>query len=107
LWRAAVAVAPLRTARGLQNKVLEALAAGLPAVVTTQVAQGLPGGVLPGCRVADAAEAFARETMALLHAGPAERRAVAEGADVKSLGWERQLATVRGLLERATRGPGA
>jgi len=33
LWNSAVSVAPLLTARGLQNKVLEALAAGLPVVV--------------------------------------------------------------------------
>jgi hypothetical protein len=31
LWASAVSVAPLFVARGLQNKVLEATAAGLPA----------------------------------------------------------------------------
>jgi sugar transferase (PEP-CTERM/EpsH1 system associated) len=47
LWRAAVSVAPLLTARGVQNKVLEAVAAGLPAVVTPAVWDGLPAEVLP------------------------------------------------------------
>ncbi len=57
LWRAAVAVAPLETARGVQNKVLEAVAAGLPAVVTPAVFEGLPDAVRPACRVAaDAAD---------------------------------------------------
>jgi sugar transferase (PEP-CTERM/EpsH1 system associated) len=42
LWKAAVSVAPLLTARGVQNKVLEAVAAGLPTVVTPVVAEGLP-----------------------------------------------------------------
>lgn len=38
LRRARVAVAPLRFGAGIQNKVLECLAAGLPVVVTPQVA---------------------------------------------------------------------
>jgi sugar transferase (PEP-CTERM/EpsH1 system associated) len=44
--RAAVAIAPLRLARGVQNKVLEAMAMGLPVVSTPQAAQGIerPGG---------------------------------------------------------------
>src|SRR5204862_707554 len=59
LWRAAVAVAPLDTARGVQNKVLEAVAAGLPAVVTPAVYEGLPDTVRPACRVAADAGGFA------------------------------------------------
>src|SRR6185503_7468001 len=59
LWQAALSVAPLLTARGLQNKVLEALAAGLPTVLTPEVLQGLPIGVRGGCRVAASAAAFA------------------------------------------------
>lgn len=39
--RAAVAVAPLRLARGLQNKVLEAMSMGLPVVVTPQAGRGV------------------------------------------------------------------
>lgn len=39
--RAAVAIAPLRLARGVQNKVLEALSMGMPVVSTQQAAQGL------------------------------------------------------------------
>ncbi len=36
-----IAVAPLHLARGIQNKVLEAMASGLPAVVTPQSAEGI------------------------------------------------------------------
>ena len=44
--RAAVAIAPLRLARGVQNKVLEAMSMALPVVSTPQAAQGL--GDVPG-----------------------------------------------------------
>jgi glycosyltransferase involved in cell wall biosynthesis len=43
LARASVSVAPLRIARGIQNKVLEALAMGLPVVGTTSATQGIEG----------------------------------------------------------------
>jgi sugar transferase (PEP-CTERM/EpsH1 system associated) len=43
LRRAAVSIAPLRIARGIQNKVLEAMAMGLPVVGTTSATQGVGG----------------------------------------------------------------
>jgi sugar transferase (PEP-CTERM/EpsH1 system associated) len=43
LRRASVAIAPLRIARGIQNKVLEALASGVPVVGTTAATQGVGG----------------------------------------------------------------
>ncbi len=43
LARASVSVAPLRIARGIQNKVLEALAMGLPVVGTRAATQGVDG----------------------------------------------------------------
>jgi len=101
LWRAALAVAPMLTARGLQNKVLESLAAGLPVVVTSAVHAGLPAGVEKGCAVADEPDAFAREVVALLAASPEERRARAAAAGVEHLGWGTQLAPVRGILDDA------
>ena len=41
LHHASIAVAPLHLARGIQNKVLEAMAAGLPVVATPQSADGI------------------------------------------------------------------
>jgi len=59
LWSARVAIAPLAVSRGTQNKVLEAVAAGLRGVVTPSVAEGLPPSVLEWCSVAGTPEAFA------------------------------------------------
>ena len=41
LHRAAAAVVPLRIARGIQNKLLEAMATGLPVVSTTTARAGI------------------------------------------------------------------
>lgn len=43
LNKASVSIAPLRIARGIQNKVLEAMAMGLPVVGTTSATQGVDG----------------------------------------------------------------
>jgi sugar transferase (PEP-CTERM/EpsH1 system associated) len=55
--RAAVAIAPLRLARGVQNKVLEALSMGLPVVSTSHAAQGLGPAPTAALAVADDAAA--------------------------------------------------
>lgn len=101
LWRSAMAVAPLQVARGVQNKVLEALAAGLPCVVTSAVQAGLPLGVLGGCTAVDDADGFANAILQVLALSPAERRAVASRADLQSLGWAQQLAPLVSVLESA------
>jgi sugar transferase (PEP-CTERM/EpsH1 system associated) len=105
LWRSAVAVAPLLSARGVQNKVLEAVAAGLPCVVTPAVLDGLPEEVIPACMLARDAEQFAAAVVDLLGREPAERRAIAEGANVRALSWDERLAPLLGILERAARAP--
>ena len=101
LWNAAVAAVPLSAARGLQNKVLEALAAGLPAVVTPVVREGLPSPVAPGCVVASEPAAFADAVLELLAKTPAERRAMAARADLSSLDWFGQLNPFLDLIEKA------
>lgn len=101
LWSAAISVAPLKTARGVQNKVLEAVAAGLPCVVTPAVWQGLPAAITPACRVADAPEDFADEILRLLASSPGERRGIARRADVTSLSWAARLTPLRRILETA------
>jgi sugar transferase (PEP-CTERM/EpsH1 system associated) len=102
LWDAAIAVAPLHLARGVQNKVLEAGAAGLPAVVTPAVADGLPGAVRSACRVAADEERFAGSVIELLSmSADARRRAAADG-HIACLTWERCLQPLSDVLDRAS-----
>src|SRR5690606_12812899 len=92
LDRARVAVAPLRLARGVQNKVLEAMSAGLPVVATEPAAQGLGPAARnePGLAVADAPDVLAGHVARLL-ADPIEaaRRGRSAAAFVRAhFRWE-------------------
>ncbi len=103
LWSAAMGLAPLQTARGIQNKVLEAVAAGLPVVITPAVAEGLPPEVSPAARVAASPEAFAGAMLDLMARTPAERRAIAGRATLASLAWPARLAGLSAIVEAAGR----
>jgi len=102
LERGAVSVAPLRIARGIQNKVLEALACGLPVVGTTSATQGVEGRPGQDFLVADEAEAFAARVIELLDDPGAACALGARGrAFVEAnYDWERTLAPLDALLER-------
>jgi hypothetical protein len=83
--------------------VLEAVAAGLPTIVTSQVADGLPSEVLSACRIADGTEAFADAIINCLAREDAERRAIVGSVDLAALSWEHRLAPLSRLLEAAAR----
>jgi sugar transferase (PEP-CTERM/EpsH1 system associated) len=103
LQQSAVAVAPLLTARGVQNKVLEALAMGVPTVVSPAVFEGLPRCVRAACRVAPSADDYADQTLALLALPGRERRRLAQTADLTQLGWDAQLRPLHDALAAAVR----
>jgi len=63
---ARVVVAPLRVARGIQNKVLEAMAMARPVVVSAAAAGALSGVAATDFAVADGAPEFIRKTIALM-----------------------------------------
>jgi polysaccharide biosynthesis protein PslH len=105
LWRAAVSVAPLLQARGIQNKVLEAVAAGLPTVITPVVSEGLPAEVMPAVRVASSAEPFATAVVDMLALSPDDRRRLAGSAGLDGLTWTARLAPLTDILSDAARQP--
>jgi polysaccharide biosynthesis protein PslH len=107
LGRAAVSVAPLRVARGIQNKVLEAMAMGLPVVGTTSATQGVEGLAGRDFLLADDAPAFARAVISLLRA-PSEARALGMRgrAFVEThYDWEQVFEPLDRLLERLAPAP--
>ena len=105
LARAAVSVAPLRVARGIQNKVLEALAMGLPTVGTTSATQGVEGAPGHDFLVADEAAGFADHVVELLK-DPERARALGRaGRDFveRTYDWEACLAPLDEILDRVSR----
>lgn len=66
LGTARVAVAPMSSGSGVPMKVLEAMAAGVPAVVKAWAAAGLADGAASAVVVADGAESWMEHTVRLL-----------------------------------------
>jgi sugar transferase (PEP-CTERM/EpsH1 system associated) len=66
---AALAVAPLRVARGVQNKVLEAMAAGLPVVATPNAHEGITAIAGRDLFVEHEPDGFAESVVTLLRNG--------------------------------------
>ncbi len=65
-WMANVCVIPLRIARGLQNKVLEAMATGNAVVATSNATNGIICNKNADIVISDGEETFAREVVSLL-----------------------------------------
>jgi glycosyltransferase involved in cell wall biosynthesis len=101
LWDSAVGIAPLHVARGVQNKALEAIAAGLPIVITEAVAEGLPRESASASLVASTPAGFADHILRLLALTPQQRRARAQSVDFSGLAWPRTLAPLWPILQRA------
>lgn len=100
--RAALAVAPLKIARGTQNKILESLAMGVPVVASDLAARGIDA--VPGEHLLTAAtpEAFAARVLELLE-DPSERRRLARAgrARVESHHtWAASMRKLDSIIER-------
>jgi sugar transferase (PEP-CTERM/EpsH1 system associated) len=96
-----VVVAPLKLARGIQNKVLEGLAMGKYAIATSAAAEGLSVRARESCDIADGAEQFASRCLERLKrpaggtANPQGRKCIEE-----YYSWESNLKPLLSCLSR-------
>jgi glycosyltransferase involved in cell wall biosynthesis len=102
LAAASLVAAPLTIARGVQNKVLEAMAMARPVVLTQAAATGIPGEDGTHFALADSDDAFVTRTLELLASdeaawrmGAAARRLVRE-----RMSWPAMLAGLPALVGR-------
>jgi glycosyltransferase involved in cell wall biosynthesis len=100
-------VAPLRIARGVQNKVLEAMAMARPTVVTPQALEGIDA--QPGRDLVLGPEdgpGFARTVLDLLASDDGTIGQVARERVVSRYGWDANLEPVARVLMREIEAPG-
>jgi polysaccharide biosynthesis protein PslH len=103
LESATVCVVPLRIARGVQNKLLEAMAVGRPVVATREAAAGLRVTHDEELLIADAPHLFADAVLALIR-DPDLRRRLGEDARrfvEREHDWAPLLQKLVGLIETA------
>lgn len=67
---AAATVAPMLLARGVQNKILESLAMGVPVAATSRAAVAFPQEVVSSIIVEDDASALSRKLLEIIRNGP-------------------------------------
>jgi sugar transferase (PEP-CTERM/EpsH1 system associated) len=97
LAHAACAVAPLRIARGVQNKVLEAMAMACPVVASPQAAEGIRAEAGRDYWLAPDEAAFAAAVVERLRAGG--RNPQARAGILARYDWGRNLATLDPLFD--------
>ena len=105
LAKAHIAVAPFTIAAGIQNKILEAMAFGLPVVATSRTRRGLSPEVADLVAMGDSARELCAETVALLKDHQLAARKGTEGRQrVKAVyRWDTSLHRLLQLVEN----PGA
>jgi glycosyltransferase involved in cell wall biosynthesis len=89
---AGVAVAPLRLARGVQNKVLEALAMNVPVVAAAQALQGLDVNPPPSVSSAGEPGEFADAVLRYLESGSCATEEGGRNFVVEHFDWDANLA---------------
>jgi hypothetical protein len=101
LKNAALAVAPLRIARGTQNKILQFLATGVPVVTTTEAAKGVAAKAGRDFLVADNPKDFAAQVLRLLNDPQLRESLATAGREPLKTAhdWSRSMTILDSLLE--------
>jgi sugar transferase (PEP-CTERM/EpsH1 system associated) len=103
--RSALMVAPLAIARGTQNKILEAMAMGVPVVTSSAAAGGVDAEAERHFLVADGARDIVAAVLRLIENG-AERARLAESGRQRMLthhAWPRSMQRLDTIIERCRR----
>jgi sugar transferase (PEP-CTERM/EpsH1 system associated) len=95
---ATAAVAPMRIARGIQNKVLEAMAMGRPVVVTPDALEGIDARPDYELLLADSAEEFATRCLQTAEPGAAAIGLAARQLVQRDFSWDWRLRGFDALL---------
>ena len=97
-----VSVVPLRMARGVQNKVIEAMAMAIPVVATSAAVQGIQPLMDDPLLVADTPQDFADSVCQILADPDLSRRLSTKGRQcvVERFDWNRNMALLEELLSR-------
>jgi sugar transferase (PEP-CTERM/EpsH1 system associated) len=106
LQHAAVVVAPLRLARGIQNKVLEAMSMGLPVVASQECAGAIDAVAERDFMTAGTVGDYLRQIESLLHS-PDRAAAMGKAARQQVLArysWDAHLSSIDRYLERSASG---
>jgi glycosyltransferase involved in cell wall biosynthesis len=102
----AAMVAPLRIARGTQNKILEAMAAGVPVITSSVAAGGVDAQAGEHLLVADGPEAVAAAALRIMD-DAAERARLARAGRERMLShhaWESSMRRLDGIIARCVDG---
>ena len=104
LRRSALMVAPLKIARGTQNKILEAMSAGVPVVTSTPAAGGVDAVAGTHFQVADSPSDIATATLQLMSDPVARRQFAAAGRDrmLSHHAWDKSMQRLDRVIERCT-----
>jgi polysaccharide biosynthesis protein PslH len=106
LWKAAIAVNPIRMAAGMQNKLIEGLAAALPMVISPEANEGIHAPVGKAVVLARTPQEFAANVLALLDNPAAAEQLGAQGQVFvqANWSWEHHFEQLEGLLQQLVAG---
>lgn len=104
LRHACFAVAPLRLARGVQNKVLEAMSMGLRVLATPAAVRGIDANAPPGVTVAADAPAMIESALAMLVDAGADAGRAARAYVQRKFRWESSLESLLALIDSPAAG---